>query len=57
MKFFGKCDRICEQSMIQDQSRSTAILRSIQHLLNELEFGWYSKGVMGAVRDESTALK
>ena len=31
--FFGNCGQICEQFMIQGQSRSTAILRSIQHLL------------------------
>ena len=36
--------RDAEQFMIQDQSRSMAILRSIEHLLrDELEFGWYSK--------------
>ena len=33
VNFFGNCDRICEQFMIQGQSRSTAILRSNQHLL------------------------
>ena len=33
MKFFGNCGRICEQFMIEGQSRSTAILCSIQHLL------------------------
>ena len=33
MKFFGNCGGIYEQFMIQGQSRSTAILRSIHHLL------------------------
>ena len=33
VNFFGNCGRICEQFMIQGQSRFTAILRSIQHLL------------------------
>ena len=33
VKFFGNCGRICEQFMIQHQSRSAAILRGIQHLL------------------------
>ena len=33
VKFFGNCGRICEQFMIQGQSRSTAILRTKQHLL------------------------
>ena len=33
MKLFGNCGRICEEFMIQGESRSTAILRSIQHLL------------------------
>ena len=35
VKFFGNCGRIGEQLMIQGQSRSTAILRSIQHLLRK----------------------
>ena len=33
VKFFGNCGRICEQFMVQGQSRSTAVLRSIQDLL------------------------
>ena len=32
-EIFGNCGRICEQFMIRGQSRSTAILRSVQHLL------------------------
>ena len=33
VKIFGNCGQICEQLMIQGQSRSTSILRSIQLLL------------------------
>ena len=33
VKCFANCGRIYEQFMVQGQSRSTAILRSIQHLL------------------------
>ena len=33
VKFFGNCDRICEQFMVQGPSRATAILRRIQYLL------------------------
>ena len=52
VKFFGNCGRICEQFMIQGQLRSSAILRSIQHLLrmNSNLVGIQSESLMGAVR-------
>ena len=58
MKFFGNCGRICEKLMIQGQSRSTAILRSIQHLLrmNSNLVGVQSE-YWEQLEDEGTTLK
>ena len=58
VKFFGNCGRIREQFMIQGQSRSTAILRSIQLLLrmNSNLVGIQSEQ-WEQLEDEGTALK
>ena len=58
VKFFGNCGRICEQFMIQGQSRSTEILRSIQLLLrmNSNLVGIQSEQ-WEQLEDEGTTLK
>ena len=58
VKFFGNCGRICEQFMIQGQSRFTAILRSIQLLLRmNLNLVGIQSEQWEQIEDEGTSLK